>query len=136
MQEGAFDVKIQRHRQKRSLSANALYWEMLGKLSERLRIAPDEIYRQHIREIGSYDVLCVQNEALESFSQCWTNGHLGRFVETRSSKLPGCTIVLAYHGSSDFDKGTMSRLVDLCLQDCRAVGIETWEEDKRDLLEE
>lgn len=46
-------------------------------------------------------------------------------VETRASKVTGCTTVLAYYGSSDFDKAQMSRLIDNCIQDCRALDIET-----------
>ena len=44
--------------------------------------------------------------------------------------MPGCVTVLAYYGSSDFDKEQMSRLIDNIVQDCRAVGIETLPPDK------
>lgn len=86
---------------------------------------PEEVYKRHIRDIGNYDVLCVQDKAVENFAQHWCSGHLGRMVETRASKVTGCTTVLAYYGSSDFDKAQMSRLIDNCIQDCRALDIET-----------
>ena len=57
-------------------------------------------------------------------------------VDTRASKLPGCVTVLAYYGSSDFDKQQMSHLIDNCIQDCRAVGVETMPPDKIALLKE
>ena len=38
--------------------------------------------------------------------------------------------------SSDFDKQQMSHLIDNCIQDCRAVGVETMPPDKIALLKE
>ena len=44
-------------------------------------------------------------------------------IDTRKSKLLGCTTVLAYYGSSDFDNAQMSRLIDNCIEDCKSVGV-------------
>lgn len=41
------------------------------------------------------------------------------------SKLQGCVNVVLYFGSSTYDTAQMSRLIDLCVQDCKQVGIET-----------
>ena len=41
------------------------------------------------------------------------------------SKLPGCTNVILYYGSSTYDSKQMARLIDNIIQDCKAVGIET-----------
>ena len=49
---------------------------------------------------------------------------------------PGCTTVLAYYGSSDFDTQEMSRLIDNCIQDCKAVGIEVLPPDKIQAMKE
>lgn len=78
----------------------------------------------------------MPTEAVPDFERRWKLGHKGRLIETRESKLPGCTTVLAYYGSSDFDAREMSRLIDNCIQDCRAVGIETLPPDKLALLKE
>ena len=43
---------------------------------------------------------------------------------------------MAYYGSSDFDSLEMSRLIDNCIQDCMAVGIETLPEEKIQLMKE
>ena len=135
-QDGLYDVDIRKHREKRSLDANALYWKLCGELAEAVNEEPERIYRRHIRGVGNYEVLCIQERALDTFRRTWTSGHLGRFVETKASKLPGCVTVLAYYGSSDFDKSQMSRLIDNCIQDCRALGIETLTPDKLALLKE
>ena len=41
------------------------------------------------------------------------------------SKLPGCTNVILYYGSSSYDTEQMSSLIDLLVDDCKAQGIET-----------
>lgn len=117
--------KLSEKKKRRSLDANGRYWALCGKLSEKMGIPPEDIYRRHIRGIGCYTVLCVQETALDAFKRVWVSNHLGRFVETRESKLDGCVTVLAYYGSSDFDTRQMAQLIDHCVQDCKAVGVET-----------
>lgn len=129
-----FDLEIKRHMEKRSLDANAMYWRLCGELAKETRQKPEEVYRRHIKDLGNYEVLCVQTKALEAFTRRWTSGHLGRFAETRESKIPGCTTVLAYYGSSDFDRREMSVLIDNCIQDCKALGIETASERELSIL--
>ena len=131
-----FDCEIKEHREKRSIDANNFYWQMCGKLAQAINEPPEEVYKRHIKDIGNYEVLCVQDKAVVDFTRRWCSNHLGRFVETRDSKIMGCTTLLAYYGSSDFDKTQMSRLIDNCIQDCKAVGVETWPEDKVALLKE
>lgn len=134
--ERLYDCEIKEHRERRSLDANAYYWALCGELAKAIHENPEEIYRRHIKDIGNFEVLCVQIGALNDFTRRWCSNHLGRFVETRESKIPGCVTCLAYYGSSDFDKGQMSALIDNCIQDCKAVGIETMTPDKIALLKE
>ena len=120
---GEYEILLAK--KKRSNDANSLYWELCGRLARAVNEPPEEVYKRHIRDIGNYEVLCVQDKAVENFTKHWCDNHLGRMVETRASKIAGCTTVLAYYGSSDFDKAQMSRLTDNCIQDCRALDIET-----------
>lgn len=129
-----YDVEIKQHREKRSLDANSFYWVMVGNLAKAIGDTPENIYRRHICDIGNYETICMKTEAVDGFTRCWTSNHLGRFVETKASKLPGCTTFLAYYGSSDFDRREMSMLIDNCLQDCEAAGVDTTPLDKISLL--
>ena len=131
-----YDCVIKQHREKRSLDANAYYWKLCGELAQEMRENPNTTYRRHIRDVGNYETYCMETRVVERFRKLWTSNHLGRFVETKESKLPGCTTVLAYYGSSDFDRRQMSILIDNCIQDCKAVGIETMTPDKLELLKE
>ena len=136
LKDRLYDCELRDHREKRSLDANAYYWKLCGELAKALGERPEEVYRRHIRDLGNYETLCVQKTALEGFSRRWVSGHLGRLVETRASKLPGCVTVLAYYGSSDFDRREMSQLIDNCVQDCKALGIETLTPAELDAMKE
>lgn len=136
MQDRLYDAEIKQHREKRSLDANALYWKLAGELARAVNDTPENIYLRHIQDIANYETLCMVTESVPEFEKRWKNGHLGRMIETRESKIPGCTTVLAYYGSSDFDRREMSRLIDNCIQDCNAVGIEVMSEREISLLKE
>lgn len=131
-----YTAELKEFCEKRSLDTNAYYWKLCGDLARAVGERPEDIYLRHIRDIGNYSTLCVQEKALDDFKRKWTSGHLGRFIETRKSKIPGCVTVLAYYGSSDFDRAQMSRLIDNLIQDCEAVGVETLPPDKVSLLKE
>lgn len=135
-QNRLYDADIKQHREKRSLDANAYYWKLCGDLARAVGEKPEDIYLRHIKDMGNYSTLCVQKKALDDFTRKWASGHLGRFVETKESKIPGCVTVLAYYGSSDFDRAEMSHLIDNIIQDCEAVGVETLPPDKLSLLKE
>ena len=133
----AGEYELTRTKQKRSLDANAYYWQLCGQLAKAVNVPADEIYRRHIKDLSNFETYLMQDRAVEAFSRLWCSNHLGRTVETKASKIAGCTTVLAYYGSSDFDKAQMSRLIDNCVQDCEAVGIETKPEEYiKSLLED
>ena len=136
MKRRTYQAEIKEHRKKRSLDANALYWKLCGSLSAIMGVSPESTYKRHIKDIGNYEVLCLKAEAVDGFNRMWTSGHLGRFTETRASKLNGCVTVLAYYGSSDFNKKQMSALIDNCMQDCEAVGIETISEERLKIIKD
>ena len=121
-----YDCEVKEHREKRSLDANAYAWVLMDKLAEATRIAKEDIYREAIRNIGgNTETVCVKNEAAAKVCACWSRNGLGWLTDTLESKLPGCTNVVLYYGSSSYNKEQMSRLIDNLVQDCRQLGIET-----------
>lgn len=119
-------LTIKEKKQRRSLDANAYAWVLLDKLAERLHEPKEEIYRGYIREIGgNSETVCVKNEAVDRLTEGWENNGIGWQADTMPSKIAGCTNVILYFGSSTYDSGQMARLIDLIVQDCEAIGIET-----------
>lgn len=122
---------------KRSLNANGYLWSLLGELQEKLKIPKEDIYKQYIYEVGSYDVYCMKKEALDTFTKAWTSQGLGWVVDTVGSKIDGCVNVLAYRGTSDYTKEEMATLLSQVVDDCIEQGIPTRrQEEVESLLKE
>lgn len=119
-------VEIRQAARKRSLDANAYCWVLLDKLAQVLRTSKLELYRDAIRCIGgNSETVCVRTEAVEKLCEGWQHNGLGWVTDTMPSKIPGCTVVVLYYGSSTYDTRQMARLIDLVIQECRQQGIET-----------
>ena len=116
--------EVKEYKEKRSLDANAFTWCLLEKLQDKLHIPKEEIYRDLIKNIGSYEVVPIKNEAVDRFRQAWSKNGLGWITETTKSKLKGYTNVLAYYGTSIYNKSEMSRFIDLLVQECEQLDIE------------
>jgi hypothetical protein len=129
------DLKFGKFKQKRSLDANAYCFVLIGKIAEKTRLPKEEVYRNAIKEIGgNYDVVCIQNKAVDSLCNSWRKMGLGWQTDTFDSKIEGCTNVVLYYGSSTYDTGQMSRLIDNIIQDCKSLGIETKPQEELDSL--
>ena len=79
--------EVKEHKPKRSLDSNAYCWLLLGKLQDELHIKKEDIYRDLIRNIGSYVIVPVKNEAVERFRESWSRNGIGWITETMKSKL-------------------------------------------------
>lgn len=124
-----YDVKIQKHRKKRSLNANSYCWVLLGEISKIMRIPKDEIYRNIIKQLGKYEILPIKNEAVDTFIKAWTSKGLGWICEILGdSKLDGYTNVVAYYGSSVYNTKEMSILLDGIVQEAKNLDIKTKED--------
>ena len=125
------EYRLTRVGKKRSLDANAYAWVLMDKLAQATGYSKTEIYRNAVREIGgNTETLCLRTEAVARFRAVWEANGLGWPTETMSSRLPGCTTVIAWYGSSTYDTRQMSALIDHLVQDCRALDIETLPPEK------
>lgn len=133
-QDKSKQYEIKEVKKARSLDSNAYCWVLLGKLQDKLYIPKEDIYKALIKEIGSYEVIPVKNEAIERFRQAWSKNGLGWITDVTKSKLEGFTNVIAYYGSSSYNTEEMSRLIDSIVQECRQQGIETKSKSEIDSL--
>lgn len=118
-------VTIKEFRKKRSLDANAYAWVLMNKLADKLNMGVRDLYRHYIPDIPeNSQVVCVQTEAVEKLQSGWEHNGIGWCSDTLKSKLPGCTNVVLYYGSSTFDQKQMGVLLDLIIEDCKQVGVE------------
>ena len=120
----SFEMKP--YRAKRSLDSNAYAWVLLDKLSEKLRIPKVTIYREIIKDVGgNNETVCVTNGAVKRLCEGWSKNGIGWITETFPSKLDGCTNVILYYGSSEYDTKQMSQLIDIIVRECKEQGIQT-----------
>lgn len=117
---------IKEWRQKRSLDANAFCWVLLNKLADKLNLPVTDLYRHYIIDVPeNSQIVCVPTEAVDRLRNGWEHNGIGWCSDTLKSKLPGCTNVVLYYGSSTFDSKQMSCLIEMIVTDCKSIGIET-----------
>ena len=56
----SLDIKVVKHRKKRSLDANALLWACLGDIASALRADKWDIYLKMLKRYGRYTYICVK----------------------------------------------------------------------------
>ena len=123
LHEGDVDFEIKKYTEKRTLSANAYMWVLIGKIAEATNIPKDEVYRKHIREMGVYRVIEINNDAAETFITAWAMHGAGWICE-KTEIGSERTLINAYYGSSVYSKKQMARLIDSVVQDAVALEIE------------
>ena len=127
--EGAGDtltIAVSKYRKRRSLSANAYFWELIGRLSEKLNISKEETYWEYIKHMGIYRSAEVDNKAVDTIIKMWKSHGLGWIAEkTDDGEHEGFSLINLYYGSSSYNTKQMSRLIDSVVNDCKEQGIET-----------
>lgn len=127
MEEGKeYELNVNLFKRKRSLDANAYAWVLIGKLAEKLGESNIDVYKSFIRDVGgNYTTMCMLDSAVKTFEERWHKNGIGWVIDTMPSKMPKCTNVLAYCGSSNFDSRQMGKFIDLIVHECQDEGIET-----------
>lgn len=123
--QGELDLTIKPYKPKRSLSANAYMWVLVGKLADATGISSTDIYRNTVKQLGISQLIVINAAAAPTFKRIWEQHGLGWFVDDVDEDTGGSVILRAYYGSSTYNRKQMAALIDLVVQDCRAVGIET-----------
>ena len=126
-EDKAYVLSIDKTKQNRSNDANRYFWELIGQLSEKINIPPEEIYRSYIKDIGgNYEVVPIRDDAVETWIKNWKSKGVGWQCDILGdSKLRGYKNVICYYGSSTYDTRQFSRLINFCIEDCKEQGIET-----------
>lgn len=128
---GEGEYSLSRAKKKRSLDANAYAWVLTDKIAAATGITKSEVYRAAIREIGgNADVVRAKTEAADALCAGWEGRGLGWQTDILPSTAPGYVNIILYYGSSTYDTGQMSRLIDNLVQDAQALGIETLSPEK------
>ncbi len=134
--DGNFELSIGEVKAKRSNDANRYFWELVGQLSAKINVPPEDIYRTYIKDIGgNYEIVPIRDDAVDTWLQAWRSKGIGWQCDIiGESKLRGYTNVICYYGSSTYNTKQFSRLINLCVDDCKANGIEVMTESEMALM--
>lgn len=138
MKDCVYQMEIKVFKKKRSNNANKYFWELAGRIAADRRITPTEVYREYIPDVGdNFTISTILEKDYDRFCKAWCKEGLGWITQlVGPSDVPGKIDVMCYYGSSYYDTAQMSRLIQLAVQDCQLLGIETRpEEEVRSLLE-
>ena len=98
---------------------------MIAKeLSKNGITTKEEIYRDAILQVGTFEPFIVQEKTFENFKRIWEKQGLGFLVQEVSRK-DKCVKVNCYYGSSTYDSKEMSLLIEILVQLAKSLNIET-----------
>lgn len=127
-----YDVKITKHREKRSLNANSYLWKLVTEIGNVLSKSKEEVYLQMLVDYG-------QSEMISILSGIDVKGYFKYYKLAGSSMLNGKLFnhYKVYKGSSDYDTKEMSILLNGVVQEAKNLGIKTKEDyELEKLIEE
>lgn len=134
LQDKKLTVEIKQYREKRSLDANAYYWQLLTQLADALNISKPAAHNRMLRQYGQlmiideqavYTVLPDTEEAEKAINAAETY-HLKPTSQVKQGK--GGKMYRTYmmlRGSSDYDTKEMSVLINGLVEECKEQGVET-----------
>lgn len=118
-----YKCEIKANTHKRTLDQNAYFWVLCDRIAERIHESKESIYRNYVKDYGENTVICLLTKAVDRYIEVWSKNGLGWFCEVTPSKIPNCTNVIAYYGSSVYDTDRMSRLINAAIEDCKELNI-------------
>lgn len=118
-----YDLKIDKHRNKRSLDANNYAWHLINEIANALRMSKEEVYLRMLKDYG-------QREYVSMLANVNPNRISKYYEEQGTFKHNNNTFksYMLYIGTSQYDSKEMSIFIDGLVQEARNLGIETLED--------
>ncbi len=123
--EELIDIDLSKPKKRRSLSANAYAWTLIGKIAEVIGNTKEEVYREYIKNKGIYRIITIDEKAAATFMTLWTEKGLGWICEKSETKIAGLVDIVAYYGTSSYNTKQMANFIDYIVQEAKELNIET-----------
>lgn len=127
-----WDIKIDKHRNKRSLDANAYSWVLQTEIANVLRISKEEVHFDMLKNYGQRDYMSM-------LANIDIDNYYTYYEEVGTFRQNGNTFksYMIYKGTHNYDSREMSIFIDGVVQEARNLGIETLEDKEiNSLIEE
>lgn len=117
------DVEIKKHREKRSLDANAYAWVLMSKIAQIIGSSKEEVYEEMLQRYGilyedSDGYIAVTVRASVDMKK--VKGHWQLIRDNGTNKA-----YAMIKGSSEYNTKEMSCFIDGIVSDAKELGIET-----------
>lgn len=118
-----YDIKISKHKEKRSLNANAYLWKLVTEIGNILNKSKEDVYMDMLISYG-------QSEMISILSSIDVKGFLKYYRLAGTSRLNGKEFnhYKVYKGSSEYDTREMSILLQGTIEEAKNLGIKTKED--------
>ena len=124
LRESDLDIAIEKHRNKRSLNANAYLWVLCDKIAQKVGyISRDDVYIDMLKNYGRFEDVLIRDDAARSFMR------MCKYKEILY-EMDGWTCIRVYQGSHEYNSKEMSILVDGVVAEAQELGIETLTPDE------
>ena len=117
--------EIKEYHEKRSLSANAYAWALIGKIADVMRKSKEEVYLQMLKDYGQSEIISVK-------AYIKISGYFKYYEEEGRGYVNGREFIhyKIYKGSSEMDVKEMSHFIDGIVFEAKQLGIETMTPDE------
>lgn len=122
--QGVLDLEVKKHREKRSLTANAYAWKLMGEIARVLLISKDEVYEIMLKRYAPYTII----QAIPGIDLTRYGLHAEMLSEGDMNDW------FVYKGSSEYDSKEMSVFVEGIKSEATALGIEVLPQDELEAL--
>lgn len=132
------DIEFKKHREHRSLDANAMLWACLGEIAEAINTDNWSVYLYMLQRYGKYTYILIAPEAVEAMKAQWRETKIVGEQTVYENGNPKTMIqMLCFFGSSTYNSKEFSRLLDGVISDMKEMGLEVPpDEHTRALIEE
>lgn len=126
--EKDFEISIRRHRQKRSLNANAFFHVLVGKIAQKVGSSEPEVKN---RMLGLYGQMELDDDGRPVFMivrddvpvEKWQELHLRPTDQTQELKGVRYRVFITLRGSHTYTTQEMSTLIDGTISEAKEAGI-------------
>jgi hypothetical protein len=113
-------IKVDKHRERRSLNANNYAWALLTEIGNVMRLSKDDVYFLMLKRYGQSEMISGKDgipigdyvKYCERAGESWLNGTLFKHYRV-------------YKGSSEFTKEEMAVFLDGVVQEAQDLEIDT-----------
>lgn len=120
-----YDIKIEKHREKRSLNANNYLWKLCTEIADVLNKSKEQVYFEMLVNYG-------QSEMVSMLSSIDAKGYFKYYTTAGTSVLNNkeFTHYKIFKGSSEYNTKEMSTLLTGVVEEARNLNIQTKEEQE------